>query len=307
MPPTDDGSWLIVGAGALGQLFAASLARRFPIVLLGRQAAESPIHLRRPDGETLRIAVPRQRPAAWAADRTSTAVPTLVVLATKSHDAMAALDALAPRLAPATPLLLVQNGFRTQPAISERWAGPVLCASTTEAAYRPPPGPQSPDVVHAATGTTWIGDLADHHFALATSVARRLDQAGIAATPCRDIRRHLWHKLAVNAVINPLTACHRVPNGALARPAFRPRVTALVAEIERIMHAEGVAPPPQGWQALIDGVIQATASNHSSMLQDVLANRPTEHDAILGPLVEASLRHRLDAPELQALWRAASA
>nr|WP_281430472.1 2-dehydropantoate 2-reductase [Salinicola acroporae] len=298
---------MIVGAGALGQLFAASLARRFPIVLLGRQAAESPIHLRRPDGETLRIAVPRQRPAAWAADRTSTAVPTLVVLATKSHDAMAALDALAPRLAPATPLLLVQNGFRTQPAISERWAGPVLCASTTEAAYRPPPGPQSPDVVHAATGTTWIGDLADHHFALATSVARRLDQAGIAATPCRDIRRHLWHKLAVNAVINPLTACHRVPNGALARPAFRPRVTALVAEIERIMHAEGVAPPPQGWQALIDGVIQATASNHSSMLQDVLANRPTEHDAILGPLVEASLRHRLDAPELQALWRAASA
>ncbi|WP_110600025.1 ketopantoate reductase family protein [Salinicola lusitanus] len=306
MPSTADGSWLIVGAGALGQLFAASLARRFPVVLLGRQAAEPRIHLRGPDGEALRIAVARQPTTAWAADRTGTAAPTLVVLATKSHDAMAALNALAPRLASATPLLLLQNGFRAQPAISERWTGPVLCASTTEAAYRPPPGPHSPDVVHAATGTTWIGDLADRHFALATSVAHRLGQAGIAAIPCRDIRRRLWHKLAVNAVINPLTAYHRVPNGALARPAFRPRVTALVAEIERIMQAEEVPPPPQGWQALIDGVIQATASNHSSMLQDVLANRPTEHDAILGPLVEASLRHRLDTPELQALWRAAS-
>ncbi len=306
MPSTDDGSWLIVGAGALGQLFAASLARRFPVVLLGRQAAQPRIHLRGPDGEASRIAVARQPTTAWAADRTGTAAPALVVLATKSHDAMAALNALAPRLAPATPLLLLQNGFRAQPAISERWTGPVLCASTTEAAYRPPPGPHSPDVVHAATGTTWIGDLDDRHFALATSVAHRLGQAGIAATPCRDIRCRLWHKLAVNAVINPLTAYHRVPNGALARPAFRPRVTALVTEIERIMQAEGVSPPSQGWQALVDGVIQATSSNHSSMLQDVLANRPTEHDAILGPLVEASLRHRLDTPELQALWRAAS-
>ena len=299
------GPWLIVGAGALGQLFAAALAPTHPVILLGRHPAPPAIRLRTLEGRDRQIALPRGQLNDWADRPAGNEAPALVVLATKSHDAQAALDALAPRLAPATPLLLLQNGFRSQPDITERWAGPVLCASTTEAAYRPGPDPDSllPDVVHAAAGQTWIGDLAARHRALAASVAERLTRAGITAAPCRDIRQRLWQKLAINAVINPLTASHRVRNGELAAPRFRPRIVALVAEIAQIMQAEGVLPPDAGWQAFVDAVIEATAANRSSMLQDVLAGRPTERDAILGPLIEAGRRHGLEVATIDALYR----
>ena len=305
VPSADGGPWLIVGAGALGQLFAAALAPTHPVVLLGRRPAPPAIRLRTLEGQDLQIALRRAQVSDWANRPSGNEAPALVVLATKSHDAQAALDALAPRLVPATPLLLLQNGFRGQPDITERWSGPVLCASTTEAAYRPEPDPAGlvPDVVHAAAGKTWIGDLADRHLDLAAIIAERLTRAGIMAEPCRDIRQRLWQKLAINAVINPLTASHRVRNGELAAPRFRPRIVALVSEIAQIMQAEGVLPPDAGWQTLVDDVIEATAANRSSMLQDVLAGRPTERDAILGPLIDTGRRHGLDVATIETLYR----
>lgn len=299
--------WLIVGAGALGQLFAASLAQRRQVILLGRRRSPNVIRLRKPDGFDCQIPLQRECVEDWP----GTEAPGLVILATKFHDAETALESLSSRLPATTPLLLLQNGFLLQPRLTERWAGPVLCASTTEAAYRPAPASDAsgdsdtdkPDVVHAATGETWIGDLAGRHAALSAHVARCLTAAGMTAKACDDIRQCLWRKLAINAVINPLTAIHRVRNGELANPAFQARVSALIGEIACIMQAESVQPPAQGWSVLIHGVIQATANNQSSMLQDVLANRPTERDAILGPLGDAARRHRIRVPAVDELYR----
>ena len=48
-------------------------------------------------------------------------------------------------------------------------------------------------------------------------------------------------------------------------------------------------------------VIDGTAGNRASMLQDLLAGRPTEHEAILGPLLDAADTHGLQAPRLAEL------
>lgn len=287
------GPWLVLGPGALGRLLATRLAGHVPLALIGRQTSDRPLSLTTPKGETSLYCVSRIT-VAQAPLR-----PALVHLTTKTHAAEAALDALAAHIPQATPLVLWQNGYQVQEPLTRCWAGPVLCATTSEGAYTV----GEDGVVHAGQGHTFIGHLDGGHDALAGSIARTLTRVGLRAEPCSDIRMRLWHKLAVNAAINPLVARFRIRNGQLRDRPFRPMVDAIVAEVALIMTAEGIAPPENGWAARVWQVIDGTANNRASMLQDVLAGRPTEHDAILGPLLDAAIHHRLDVPALTTLWK----
>ncbi|WP_129140362.1 ketopantoate reductase family protein [Modicisalibacter coralii] len=285
--------WLILGAGSLGRLLAARLSGRQALALIGRRASVRALNLTTPEGRTTDHAVPR----IVMADALYR--PGLVHVTTKSHAVETALEELAGHIAADTPLVLWQNGFQVQPRVTRDWLGPVLCAVTSEGAYVD----GEDGIVHAGHGTTHLGNLDGEHAALATSVARTLSAAGLPGRACDDIRRRLWHKLAVNAAINPMVAIHRIRNGGLRDPAHRPRVAAIIAEVATVMAAERIEPPQAGWSAHVWGVIEATAGNRASMLQDVLAGRPTEREAILGPLREAAARHGLETPVLETLWR----
>jgi 2-dehydropantoate 2-reductase len=228
--------------------------------------------------------------------------PAFVHITTKAMVAEAALEDVAASLPPTTPLVLWQNGFFAQPRITQTWPGPVLCATTTEGAYLT----SDNGVVHAGRGHTFVGDLNNQHGELAETLAQTLTQAGLAATAVTDIRQRLWQKLAVNAAINPLVALNGVRNGELRGEAYAGRVVAVVKVVAAIMLAEGIAPPNNGqdeaaWLALVWQVVENTANNKASMLQDVEAKRPTERGAILGPLIESAERHGLACNTLQAL------
>ncbi|MGC3873026.1 ketopantoate reductase family protein [Halomonas sp. GXIMD04776] len=279
---------LILGPGALGRLLATHLTSQAPLALVGRRNASDPLSLITPEGERLSCKVAR-----ITVDQVPRQ-PAVVHLTTKAYDTQNALNGLAPHIAPVTPLVLWQNGFRVQEPLTRHWQGPVLCATTTEGAYTQ----GESGVVHAGRGHTFIGHLDGRHRDLATRIATVLSQAGLAATPCDDIRQRLWHKLAVNAAINPLVARYRIRNGQLRDRPFRPMVAALIDELDSIMRAENIPPPEDGWDIMIWKVIDATSNNRASMLQDVLAGRPTERDAILGPLLEAAERHDIATPHL---------
>ncbi|WP_136064873.1 ketopantoate reductase family protein [Modicisalibacter radicis] len=285
--------WLILGAGSLGRLLACRLAGHVQLALLGRQASTAPLLLTDPAGAQSAQSIARLR-----LDQ-APSTPAMVHITTKSHAVEPALRELAPHVAATTPLVLWQNGYRVQQPLTRRWPGPVLCATTSEGAYTD----GADGVVHAGHGHTFIGHLDGEHSALASQVASVLDSAGLACEASGDIRRRLWHKLAVNAAINPLVSIHRVRNGELRDPIYRPRVEAVIAEVATIMDAEGIAPPEAGWATMVWRVIEATAGNRASMLQDVLAGRPTEREAILAPLLDAATRHGLDVPVLTELYR----
>ncbi len=286
---------LILGPGALGRLLALHLAATTPVTLIGRRPLPPQQTLTTPAGETRTRAIESVTAATLPDGLVEGA--DIVHLTTKAYAAEAALEAIAPRLAPDTPLVLWQNGYGVQADLSERWTGPVLCASTTEGAYLD----DDAGVVHAGRGQTVLGDLAGRHAELAATVASRLSAAGLATVAVDDIRVRLWHKLAVNAAINPLVARFRIRNGQLRDRPFRPLVEAVVEEVAAVMAAEGIPAPAPSWSARVWSVVSSTANNRASMLQDVLAGRPTEHEAILGPLLAAGRRHGLATPRLAAL------
>ena len=288
----------IVGPGALGRLIALRLADHAPVTLVGRRPTSTIQRLLTPEGETL-----TRRLAVAVIDALPDETPPIVHLTTKATTALSACDTLARALPADTPLVLWQNGVGSQQAIARRWPGPLLCASTTEGAHVQ----DDAQVTHAGHGQTFIGALNGRHGWLASRLAADLSLAGLPSEPVDDIGVRLWRKLAVNAAINPLVARFGIANGVLRDPPYRPQVEALIEEVAAIMAAEGVTPPEgegrDGWRRLVWQVVDATANNLASMLQDVMADRPTEHEAILGPLLAAAGRHDLPAAHIQMHFR----
>ncbi|MDQ7727587.1 2-dehydropantoate 2-reductase [Halomonas sp. SpR8] len=295
----------ILGPGAIGRLLAHSLSPIAVTTLIGRRALPEQQALSTPEGEQ------KVQPLSilTVAQLTSEThePPAFVHITTKAMAAEAALAGITGSISPSTPLVLWQNGFLAQPRITQAWPGPVLCATTTEGAYLT----GDDGVVHAGRGHTFVGDLNNRHSALSDELAQTLTQAGLAATKVDDIRQRLWQKLAVNAAINPLVALNGVRNGKLRADPYAQRVEAVVKEVAAVMQAEGIQSPngeqdngmigEQAWLALVWQVVENTANNKASMLQDVEAKRPTERGAILGPLIESAQRHGLACEVLRGL------
>jgi 2-dehydropantoate 2-reductase len=288
----------IVGPGALGRLLAMHLAGTTPLCLAGRRRLPARQMLITPDGEMLRRQLPTTTLEALPEGQ-----PAMVHLTTKAYATPSAYAAVAERLSPDTPLVLWQNGFDVQPLLTSRHPGPVLCATTTEGAYVA----GDDRVVHAGHGETLVGALDGAHASTAGALASRLTAAGLRCRAVDDIRLRLWQKLAVNAAINPLAARFGIRNGQLRDRPFRPMVEAALDELAPLLTAEGITPPEgkgrEGWGRLVWRVVDATATNRASMLQDVLAGRPTEHAAILGPLLAAARRHGLPAEQIRRQYR----
>ncbi|WP_284188338.1 ketopantoate reductase C-terminal domain-containing protein, partial [Zoogloea oryzae] len=68
------------------------------------------------------------------------------------------------------------------------------------------------------------------------------------------------------------------------------------------LRAEGLALDEAAAHARVAAVAAATGANRASMLQDVLAGRKTEIDAITGVLLALADRHGLPAPTHQAVF-----
>jgi 2-dehydropantoate 2-reductase len=119
-----------------------------------------------------------------------------------------------------------------------------------------------------------------------------------------EARSLIWGKLVINAAINPLTALLRVPNGELLkRPSAQKLMYALAHEAAAVARAEGVSLPFADPAQAAEDVALKTASNHSSMLQDVLRGAPTEIDAICGAIVRYGQKHGVPTPVNQVCWQ----
>lgn len=130
-----------------------------------------------------------------------------------------------------------------------------------------------------------------------------LSSAKFTVNIVEDAQSLIWGKLVVNAAINPLTALLRVPNGELLnRPSARELMGKLASEVAEVARADNIQLPFDDPIAMAEDVARKTAANHSSMLQDVLRNAPTEIDAICGAVVKTAQRHEIDTPANWACW-----
>lgn len=290
--------WHILGAGSIGSLFAC---------LFDKAGISCSLLLRDGDPALTQTTRRIQLRAGGLTSEHSFPVTSgahaapihYLLVCTKAYDLVDGLAGLQPWLAPNAVVVLLANGLGYQQTVAARWPQlAVFSGSTTEGAFRE----AGQRVLRAGRGTTWIGGRGTRDAPDWFSDWQAID----ARCGWReDIDTVLWRKFAINCAINPLTALHRCRNGALAEPgALADQVRALCLEIAAIGQAAGQGEAVAGLYRSVMEVVEATADNRSSMLQDVLAGRPTEIGFLTSFLVATADAQGIDATHNKALLAA---
>ncbi len=292
--------FVLVGPGALGCLLSSMLARadhneEYRFTLLDHNATRagkltSQGILYEYKGKQERALVP------VSSSPTETGVADVVILCVKSYDIQGCLGFCSPLLGPDTLLLFMQNGVaHLEKQLLINNATPAY-GTTTEGANLVGPG----HVRHAGKGLTqfgFLGSVPEKAQQQLQQVSELFNRAGLKARVTDDILSRLWTKLMVNTGINGLTATLNCPNGELLTlPNIPERMARLVQEALDVARACNIYVPEDSL-AITKGVCIKTATNISSMLQDVRAQRKTEIDAINGAVVAAGKKLRIDTPE----------
>ncbi len=274
---------LIIGAGAMGSLFAAMLAPHADVRLLtSNQDHENAINkhglqIYGLDGQLRQIKV--QLASDTVQDHQSA---DLVLICTKAGATAKAAQAARRYLTPHGLALTLQNGLGNRETIATQVGEMRTMAGTTaQAATLLAPG----QVRHAGSGMTYLG-LHKAQKAGVAQIAALFNRAGIACEQSEHIDRLIWSKLIVNVGINALAAILRVPNGVLANiPECGRLMEAAVAEAVAVAQALALDFALSEQIQKVRQVCAETSANHASMLQDVVRGKTTEVDVINGAIV----------------------
>lgn len=112
-----------------------------------------------------------------------------------------------------------------------------------------------------------------------------------------------WIKLAVNCVINPLTAIHDCDNGDIADDKYAVIRNDVIDEVCQVAKLQGVFLEVKEINKTVVNVALNTAKNCSSMRSDILAHRKTEIDNINGFIHQQGLRLHVTTPINTNLWQ----
>ncbi|MFT5481484.1 MAG: 2-dehydropantoate 2-reductase [Halieaceae bacterium] len=292
-------NWHVLGAGAIGCLFAAKFsASNIAVSLLLR--SDTALNLLEEcggitlhsQGETQTLALA----ATTCAEPGGTIARLLVT--TKAHQAVNAVASVAHRLSSESIIVLLHNGMgvyeevrRCHPHLN------IVCAVTTEAAYQQ----NKFEIMHAGSGLSSFGKLEG---TCSESFLDDFRSAGFTVQWDENIEWRLWHKLAINCCINPLTALHNCRNGALLDGGEREEMLGLLCvEVAAVLEALGFQIDTEKLRGEVRAVALSTSENQSSMLQDVLRGTQTEVDFINGHLLATAGKLGLHCPYNQAVWK----
>ncbi len=291
----------IVGAGALGTLLAVSLTEAdcdVRVLLRGGLApsleptAEPAARFTIEGKPSIRISVTSDAVAFSSID--------VLLVAVKTYATREALAPLRDALQPSVPVVSLQNGIDARETIAAALGRdrPVALAPTTEAATLLAPR-SARHTGHGVTLLGWALDARGNDAALDT-LAGALRVGGLDTRVVAPIEPYVWGKLVVNAAINPLTALAGVRNGALlADPALRERAAALAREAASVAAAYGIALQFHDPVAEVERVARTTATNRSSMLQDLERGGPTEIEALSGAIVRRGRGLGVSVPQTE--------
>ena len=155
-------------------------------------------------------------------------------------------------------------------------------------------------IVHTGPNHLILGEPDGTSSARLKTVSEMFTRGGIETKLSNDLRRDIWQKLALNASGNTLTALTRVDLGGLGAD---PDLCALSIKVMRESMEVAAA---QGWDLRAEMDVEKLArrgkpGQRPSMLQDVLAKRPMEVEALLGQIQAFARENSIATPSIDVI------
>lgn len=283
----DSESWLIIGAGAIGLLWYSKLVDlKINVTLLHRNQKHLKTLIVEDNKETRQYSLSEisshQNGSNTEFNNTAPYKFKNILFCTKSFDLINAYQSNTHNFTDDATLVTLCNGMGAQQELSKHITlkQSLFIGTTNEGALKL----GANKIKKTGKGDVYVGNP---------------DSAACPPAPFNTyftdaINEKLLTKLAINSVINPLTAFFQITNGQLLATEFKPYYLSCRDEVCEFLSALGL--DKLTLEKTIDQVAINTKDNRSSMLQDVCANKQTEIDFISGYFVSLGKKHQRSLP-----------
>lgn len=271
----------VIGAGAMGATYGGLLAAAGADVHLVdvwtahvEAINANGLTIDRPADGPLTVEVPA------TTDPTTVGPVDLAVVFVKAHQIEDALSLAAPMIDDETVVVTLQNGLDHVDRIAEFVPRErILGGATTFGAEVHGPG-------HVRLAGRGVNKLGGPDRAAADRVADTFTAAGLETEVVADPEAHIWHKQFTSVGLKPVAALTELLDGPIAE--FEPTwsvVETLITEAIEVARARDVRILGDPIADTRELCLEVVYDARSSMLEDVLNERPTEIDAINGAVV----------------------
>ena len=290
----------ILGAGAMGSFFGGLLAESGNSVTLLdinevhlNTVAQNGLCLETNQGKRyvqgIKVSTPKD----------AVGTPELLIVFTKSLHTRAALDSIKQIIGADTQVLTLQNGLGNLEILSE-FVVPenILIGSTTWPADAVSSGHVASHGVGAIRMMNAKGELSS----AAKKVVQVLDDAGLFCQADANVWASIWEKVAFNCALNCLCAVTGCSVDQLDLVTDGQHLALnIVNEVLGVATKSGISVDVDKTHAQVINAINHHHGHLPSMLQDLIAMRPTEINALNGAVVEKARALGLAVPYTESL------
>jgi 2-dehydropantoate 2-reductase len=286
----------IIGKGAIGLLFAKDVQHSAAKTkLLVREVSTAPLVVTDIMGKDWSVSA-TQNPVKNAKEKRQ--IADILLVPVKAFQVTDALTQWQNCIGSKTIIVILCNGIGIESAVTDMFPDNAIVRGTTNRAALKQ---GTNRVTETGLGDTMLGWLTQDK---ANKAAQRSISNALTGVKWQeDVIKTIWQKVAINAIINPLTAIYDIQNGRLSEPRFQPVITELTTEIASLFLIKDIPLNKAELASTVARVITNTAENYSSMHQDIQLKKPTEIDFITGQLLSEAAKYGIMMPRNTDLYQ----
>jgi 2-dehydropantoate 2-reductase len=292
----------IIGAGAMGSLFASHLADAGAEIWAFDKWREHVNAVRRHGLIVRREGAERSVSIRATIDAAEAGICDVAMVFVKFGQTAAAIADARPIIGPETTIVTLQNGIGNVEIIEEVYSrNPIAFGLTTLTCELRSPG--HIEASYKGRGETYLWPRGGASNAAIEELCTLLNEGGIDAALEPGIESKIWKKLVVNCCLNTMCAITGQKVGEVAdTPEAWPFLDGVVDEIAAVAKLKHIPLSVDDARAFLRSVAEQARHHEPSMLIDVRNGRKTEIDCLNGAVLRECERHGIAAPHNRALY-----